>query len=708
MKGIYIILNTTAVILLSTSFVQKLTADNMPTELNDSIQIITEDSIKTKELKEVVVEANRQFIDDERTTFIPTTNEKKISAGGIALLQNMAIPTVVVAPIDNSVRTIDGEAVATYIDFLPATQNELNSLRTMDVARVEVYDYSSDPRFGGARHVVNIILKKYQYGGYTSIMGNQTFVANHGNYGIAAKFAYKKMTYDLSVNYDYSKNSHIGEYAITDYVFPEDVVRLIESTEDGLSQNRVISAIFRAVYQSERAVMSNTIGFQGMKTPNCHQVDKTNFSSAMYLSGQTSTSTENRNFRPSWSGAYQFFLPKNFSLVFNPTISFGAISQRYDYISANALIENDVDETVWNFSISTALQKRINNHTISISLSGGGQNNKLEYFGTTPSDVETKYYYSGGRLAANLNFGKAWVQGNVGLYYNCTKINEKDKSEIVPKYFIAAGYNFNERNNISISSQMSYWSVPLSQQGDNYQSLNQIDVIQGNPDLETFLYNSLSVKYQWLATNRFSMALYGGFYRFTNPVSSVYNPSYVGDMPIMVKQYANGGFLNNWNYGGAAVFRSLNGALTFRVGLSGETISSHCVGKDYSDNLISFNGLAQYIKNGFWTQLSYNSKSKSISTSSQTETPPFYRLSIGWGNGNFNVSASVLNLFNSSWRGIRNYISAGCYNNISEAYTNNYHRALEIAISYSFSYGKNVIRTDAPKSNSSVSSAILE
>lgn len=687
---------------LYTSFICLQTLSSFANNLQST------DTINAKVLNEIVVEAERQYITNDKTTFIPTQQEKKTSTGGTELLQRMALPSVFVSPTDNSILTPSGESFSTFIDFLPATPSDLSNLRTMDIARVEVYNYPKDPRFGGARYVINIRMKKYEYGGYTTIRGQQVFIDNRGNYNIATKFAYKKMTYDLAGGYGYNRSTHVGEHSTTDYVFPANNVKRIETTDNGLLKSQSLFASFRAIYKNDKSIVSNTIGIQSLKQPDCSEINSTSFSVEAYPSGQTQTFSNNSNYSPSWSGDYQFYLPRNLTLIFSPSASIGKYSQDYKFLSGDKNIINNVDEDVWGIGATATIQKQLNAHSVSFSMSWGGQGNNLEYTGTSPANVSTKYHYGGGRVSANLQFEKWWVQGNVGLFLNRTSINSQTKNEISPKYFIATGYSFSRKHSLSLSSEMSYWTIPLSQQGDNMQVLNDIDVLYGNPNLDTYLYNSVRLRYQWLPMNKFSLSLYSGFYRLTNPISYTFTPDETMLPTIMVRSYTNSGFLNNFNYGGAVTLRLLGNSLAFRVGLSGEIATTHGEQQSYRCNYLKGNGLVQYAKGSFWAQLVYESKAKNISTTTKSEFPQYYSLALGWGNGNLNISAKVSNLFNSGWNCGKTVIYAENYNCVSQTFSSRYHRAFEINLSYSFSYGKKVKRTDTPNAASAISSAILK
>ena len=132
--------------------------------------------------KNITVPADTRFMSAEKETYIPTGQNKKISADGTSLLQNIGISTLNVSALEGTISTIGGEAVSTFIDFMPASRTDVRNIRAEDVKRVEVYDFPSDPRFGGAKHVVNFVMEKYEFGGYTKLDGSQYTIYNEGDY----------------------------------------------------------------------------------------------------------------------------------------------------------------------------------------------------------------------------------------------------------------------------------------------------------------------------------------------------------------------------------------------------------------------------------------------------------------------------------------------------------------------------------------------
>lgn len=174
-------------------------------------QAETTDSIKMQSLNEVVIEAQMQRTSPTATTYIPTGKQKNASQNAIDLLRQIAIPQIQISPVSDAVTDNAGVEVAIFINYLEASKEEMQGLRTPDVKKVEYLEFPSDPRFRGAQRVVNIIVHEYAYGGYTKLTTNENFLVGlSSSNNIFTKFAFNKMTYDLYVGADNLNNHHIG------------------------------------------------------------------------------------------------------------------------------------------------------------------------------------------------------------------------------------------------------------------------------------------------------------------------------------------------------------------------------------------------------------------------------------------------------------------------------------------------------------------
>ena len=149
------------------------------------------DTIKSQELNEVVVQAQMQRTSSTKSTYTPTGKQKNAAQNAVDLLRQMAIPQIRINPIDETVTDNVGGNVAIYINFLEASKEEMEGLRTADVRRVEYLEFPTDPRFRGAERVINIIVQEYAYGGYTKITANENFLVGlSSRVNIFSKFTY--------------------------------------------------------------------------------------------------------------------------------------------------------------------------------------------------------------------------------------------------------------------------------------------------------------------------------------------------------------------------------------------------------------------------------------------------------------------------------------------------------------------------------------
>lgn len=179
------------------------------------------DSIKTQELNEVVIEAQNQRTSSTSSTYIPMSQQKNAAADAVALLFQMAIPQLNVDPASQSVKTVSGQPVSIFIDYVAASAQDLSGMKTTDVKKVEYLIYPTDPRFRGAKYVINFIMQKYEWGGYTKLNADKWFGVNRTETSVFSKFAYKRMTFDLYADEIYLTNRHTGTQSTEIFRFPD-------------------------------------------------------------------------------------------------------------------------------------------------------------------------------------------------------------------------------------------------------------------------------------------------------------------------------------------------------------------------------------------------------------------------------------------------------------------------------------------------------
>ena len=284
-------------------------------------QTIDEDTIaSTHSLNEIVVEAQMQRTSAKSSTYLPGKNQKNAAQNAVSLLGLMSIPEIDIDPVSNVVKTAAGEDVSIFIDFVPATKEDLQGMKTTDVKKVEYYHYPSDPRFQNTRYAINFIMQKYEWGGYTKINADKSFGVNRTEAYLYSKMTYKAMTFDIYAREYYMTNRHNGIFTTERFRFtdlfgngPMSVERTTV-TDASKFRNNINDVSFRALYNRDKVQLSNVIGVNYSKVPVNKQFNSLNYSSDLFEGSNSRANTWGNNMTFTYTGDYFFVLPRNLSL----------------------------------------------------------------------------------------------------------------------------------------------------------------------------------------------------------------------------------------------------------------------------------------------------------------------------------------------------------------------------------------------------------
>ncbi|WP_289699501.1 hypothetical protein [Muribaculum intestinale] len=310
-------------------------------------QITGPDTITAKELGEITIVADAQRTSATKTVYIPTRNQKSTASDGVSLLARINIPQLSVNPISETVKTADNQGVSLFINFHPATNEDVSGLNPSDVKRVEYLDFPTDPRFQRAQHVVNFITNAYSYGGYTKLSGKERFMIRSGEASVYSKFAYRRMEYDLIVLGDYDYNSHIGSATDEAYRLESGVVRRESGTETGRNHQRGLYSALRASWnKNENFTSRSLVSYRRINNPVNHTSGYVNFS-GLFPSETYHTESPSTNNAVGWNSELYAVLGRGWSIngTFQAELTDNNTTSNY---SAGAeIIENLADEDSW-------------------------------------------------------------------------------------------------------------------------------------------------------------------------------------------------------------------------------------------------------------------------------------------------------------------------------------------------------------------------
>lgn len=676
----------------------------------------TPDSISAVELDVVVVTANMQRTNATTSTYTPTTRQKSSAQNAIDLLRQLAIPQININLVDNALTTPSGQNIAVYINYIPASAEEIEGIMTSDVRRVEYLDFPTDPRFQGNEHVVNFIMQKYEYGGYTKATVNENFLVGKlsSRASVYSKFAYKRMTYDLyagASNHDikHSGTSTIGNYAFGSADSEPYLITRNEIFDNSHFKYNQYPVTFRAIYDSDKVQITNTVGFNFDQSPTAETFGKLSF-----IPRQTEDYSYCR-YEPYtsrylvWSGNYYFILPRNFHLSVSPGINYGHTNNKYRYqTSATDAIVNDSKENVWQFRGSATLYKIFTDRQNGFFRAWyGSTSNDVSYFGTSPYDNDFLDTYAGAALGYSFSNNQWNVSADVALQWERNKINDQSVSEIYPLVNVSAGFSPSQKHSFRAYFHFGANYPGASEKTPNILQQNELMYYTGNPEIGLSRQVTFNLSYNWMPSNKFSASAFAQYFGEYNLYVPVYKP--YNDGTALLRGFETNGDYNRTQIGMSFNYKLLNGNLQLAASPS---ISFYRMTGlfDIKRSPFTCNTSATFYLGNFYFQASYQTRNLTVQGNRGViyKDRDFYQILAGWSRANWNIRVSAMNLFRRDWLCATNTLDAPLYSETRFVDGNNFHRRLNLSVTYTLGYGKKVQRGNEVGEQSGASSAIMK
>lgn len=470
------------------------------------------------DLGEIVVEGRTQRVIPQGVEYIPGKKMKRMSLDAVSLLSRMQIPQLNVNPTDRSVKTISKADVTFFFNYTPASTEEMEGLHPEDVLSVEVLDHPSDPRFGGAEYVVNFILRRYEWGGYTKL-ALQGGALSHEYVGgsVYEKFNYRKWMFDANVSasgsWDRKSKSFFNE-TFRDFIFDSRKIDFLErskSTDYTHRRENSQMATFRASYADESGkILRHTISFNRLAAPVDRSSGQMLFSKPILPSSEFNQDNSSSSTNASVSGYYQFLLPSMNSIIANWSFSYSGNKQLTSYTLSNLEpIRNDVRENTYSPYISVFYSKQlpkgnivrarvVNNTSIFDTKYTGGAvlNQKLV---TSESLLLLEYM-------KNFGFGLN-IYARAGASYLLAHLNgESIMKEWNPRLAVTANYFINSKNQLYFDLRWNNSSPQSAWVNDALVRQDELMWIKGNPDMRNMYGPEAGLTYSFVPLNFFSMS----------------------------------------------------------------------------------------------------------------------------------------------------------------------------------------------------------
>lgn len=675
-------------------------------------QTETPDSIKMQELEEVVVEGRNQRLGAEVSTYIPTSKQRNASQSAADLLNRMAIPQIKISANDD-ITDLAGKSVDVFIDFLPATKEDLQGMRMQDVKKVEYYDFPSDPRFQGKAHVVNFVMQKYEYGGYVKAHGWEN-TSNAGQISLFSKLQYKRMTFDIAAGYFYLNQNHTGGDVYETFRLPQP-----DGSDNVFERNSIQGKgkwiknqywpTFKALYSSDKITILNVVGASFDHTPRNNSSGTIEYIPAIAERVDYSQNSSNRVNSVSYSGYWNFILNDKNTINFSPRYAYSHTNtcSRYTEVGTgefyNAARDNS-HQFSGNLTYTHSFGKwgSLNAMFQTIITS-----NSTSYYGTTNTSDNARTYRVGPGVQYSLSIGNIYGMIGFGYHWDRQKYLDYKEDSAAPWIDFSLQYAPNDRHSIrcefhhmkSIPSS-SYRSAAIIQS-------NPLMSYTGNPDLVSYGSYDAGVNYSFIPSNRFSVSAFASTWIVDNRYVYDYVPSETGILRTIRQP---GGGYSQWTYGAYASLRLLDSKLQLTAQLTGKSVHN---GEPYNLDKTNLNYALQatyYLGNWNFSGLYYSPQGypDGCMVGTWMKTKSYYRIAAGWSDSSWNLQLQFANFARWNWRSDKSIMHSRYYDRIEQTYSINDHALARLSVTYTFGFGKKIQQGDEASQQSGVNSGILK
>ena len=676
------------------------------------------DSVKTQELDEIVVEARTQRVIDRGVAYTPTKRIKKTATDATRLLELMNIPQLNITPGTMSVKTYAGKDVAIFIDFNEATDEDLQGLRPEDVLHVEVLQYPEDPRFGGQANVINFVMRKYEWGGYTKLtVKGTTLNIDRGDGILYSKFVNKNWTFDANATGSITHNDNYNSYNIETFRdisvgdrHVDAVTRTSQSGANYLQQSNSQSATFRAAYETKDIEIIHSVSFNRMATPLERDLSSVNYSQDIFSASSSLSRESAQTITPRLRGYYYFAMPKNNTLIASWKFAYGSTRRNSTYqLGSLAPIINNNKETSYAPTMIIQYSKKFShNNTFRTSLMTFNTIYHTNYEGSY--NGLQKLLSSENMLF--LEYMQNWQCGlslysRVGASYVIGRLNGVNTLEQWnPRFGLQLNYKINEKHSASVEG---WWGnnhpTPASSNSAIVQS-NELLWLQGNPELRNTTFITASASYTYIPTNKLSFSATAEYNGFLNKTAHDYF-SMSGYDGLICKEINSGDFHRYSGYL-SATLKLFDNSLSLKA--SGQVERMVASGIDaQSMNLIAANVQANYYFRNFSFILYYQTPNRNLAPFDygfRYHYKSTYGILANYAIGDFKAGLQFRNWFNSN----RYYadFDSNRYSAHGWVWSSSLARSIQLTLSYTFPYGKKVKRNNEISESESAGSAILK
>ena len=665
------------------------------------------DSVGVSELPEIVVESDNIIATQDGISFIPNKKVKNSASTGYALLNMMNIPIINIDYSTGAIATLAGTPINFFIDYMPAGVQDIVAVAPSDVIRIEYNEHPSDVRFLGQRNVLNFVILKYSYGGYTKVNTQGSLVnTNKFDSYLKSKFTFKKTTHDMYVGYGYSNYDHGGENLLEQYNLDNNPFNVTQKIESFKRIQSEYALTYKQSYESDKFTFVNTIGIKQNFCPQNRILYK-NDDGNLGIEELSSKSSHGNNLHFNYKGTGYIQFSNIWSAHIAPSFSYSS-SKEYSnlFLDESMLSSYEIRDHVINPSIRIGTIYRFKPlQTLSFNAYYNFYRARVDYnsIDETGEVLSTQTTY----IDASYSFQTRnfFIIPELGLNLFKERTNEISHINWYPRFRVSSQFVPSFHNIFMFEVNYNSLSNGIHEYSEIMMRESQYRWFMGNPKLNIFRNLNGGVTYLLRAKDNLTITFATGIDKWFNRSTPVFLP--LDDIVGLVRIYKNSGdYLAAWGSANIS-WRLLNNALAFNLKASFTHEYSSGI-HHLHNNIPAVKMNVNYYWNNFYYSCFYISPKKSLATFSceLTKLPSSYGISAGWANNNWNFEVSLNNFLRFRWSGESYRYSDPYYSLAATKINGAYRIGLTLSANYTISYGKKVSQKSEASIIEDVPSAI--
>ncbi|MDE5877464.1 MAG: carboxypeptidase-like regulatory domain-containing protein [Muribaculaceae bacterium] len=661
-------------------------------------------------LGQVTVEADNSYLYSDKSVYLPTAKQKNAAQTTQDLIVRMAIPQL---RIGNEIKTTTGQPVDFFVDFMPASAAEMEGMRIEDVKLIEYYDYPSDPRFQGKPHVINIIMQRYEYGGYTKGIYYDNFIISRQLNGYA-KVQYKKMTFDWAGGAYYMNDKKNYENTVETFRLPQEDGSIKEFERNSIVDcNRKIRnaywTSFKALYRTDNTAISNMVTVDFDRMPKHVTEGKLTYTPGYFESTEYTTRNSNRINSVVYNGYWHFSFSHGNYITFNPYYAYTHTNQfsSYHEVDVGTILNGASDDSHQASGDISFVHSFGKFGTLKTICQGRLLQNMTSYSGSSTMSDKARTYRIGPSVTYSYSDSKFYGLFGFGLYWDKSQYGMIEENTTAPWVNLSLQYAYSSKNSLSFDFNYGK-SIPSS----GYRSAAVVQLYPlmsytGNPSLVP--YNSFRIDgtYIFIPSNKLSLSAFVSAWIVDNRYVFDYEASSTGILRT-IKQPM--GKYAQWQYGFQGSIKLIKDRL--QLGISCYMEQAHNgIPYNWTKSKLISSISAYYYLDRMYLGATYNTPSgyaDGCMVGTWMMPRDSYTFQIGWSNKSWNLRFFTRNFLRYHGYQTKSVMNSQYYDSVGYLYSGSYSGFFQLSATYTFGYGKKVSSDNQAYQATGASSGILK